>query len=33
VFGTHHKPLPQARLLLYDRVASLAADAESQCPT
>ena len=33
VFGTHHKPLPPARLLLYDRVASLAADAESQCPT
>ncbi|HTU56748.1 MAG TPA: DNA repair protein RecO [Acetobacteraceae bacterium] len=33
VFGTRHKPLPPARLLLYDRVAALAADAESQCPT
>ncbi|HUA77339.1 MAG TPA: DNA repair protein RecO [Acetobacteraceae bacterium] len=32
VFGLRHKPLPPARLLLYDRVAAMAADAESQCP-
>jgi DNA repair protein RecO (recombination protein O) len=33
VFGLRHKPLPRARLLLYDRVAAMAAEAESQCPT
>jgi DNA repair protein RecO (recombination protein O) len=33
VFGLRHKPLPPARLLLYDRVAAMAADAESQCPS
>ncbi len=33
VFGLRHKPLPQARLLLYDRVAAMAAEAESQCPS
>jgi DNA repair protein RecO (recombination protein O) len=33
VFGPHHKPLPQARLLLYDRVAAMAASTESPCPT
>ena len=27
VFGVQHKPLPQARLMLYDRVAALAAEA------
>lgn len=32
VFGLRHKPLPQARLLLYDRVAAMAAAAESPCP-
>ncbi|HUC17667.1 MAG TPA: DNA repair protein RecO [Acetobacteraceae bacterium] len=35
VFGLHHRPLPQARLLLYDRVAAMAARMESpsSCPT
>lgn len=33
VFALRHKPLPQARLLLYDRVAAMAAEAESRCPT
>jgi len=28
-FGAHHRPLPQARLMLYDRVAALAADSET----
>jgi DNA repair protein RecO (recombination protein O) len=27
-FGHHHKPLPQARQMLYDRVAALAAESE-----
>jgi DNA repair protein RecO (recombination protein O) len=26
-FGQHHRPLPQARLMLYDRVAALAAES------
>ena len=29
VFGARHRPLPQARQMLYDRVAALAADSES----
>ena len=29
VFGARHKPLPQARRMLYDRVAALAADSEN----
>lgn len=33
VFGLRHKPLPPARLLLYDRVVAMAAAAESQCRT
>ena len=28
-FGAHHRPLPQARRMLYDRVAALAADSET----
>ena len=28
VFGARHRPLPQARQMLYDRVANLAAEAE-----
>jgi DNA repair protein RecO (recombination protein O) len=27
-FGAHHRPLPQARQMLYDRVAALAAESE-----
>ena len=30
VFGARHRPLPMARLMLYDRVAVLAADQEDQ---
>ncbi len=29
-FGHHHRPLPPARQMLYDRVAALAADSEQQ---
>ena len=29
-FGHHHRPLPQARRMLYDRVAALAAESEQQ---
>ena len=29
VFGARHRPLPQARHMLYDRVAALAAESES----
>jgi DNA repair protein RecO (recombination protein O) len=29
VFGAHHRPLPQARQMLYDRVATLAAESET----
>ncbi|HEY7579134.1 MAG TPA: DNA repair protein RecO [Acetobacteraceae bacterium] len=29
-FGHHHRPLPLARRMLYDRVAALAADSEQQ---
>lgn len=29
VFGARHRPLPQARQMLYDRVAALAADSEN----
>jgi DNA repair protein RecO (recombination protein O) len=32
VFGLRHRPLPQARALLYDRVAAMAAATESACP-
>jgi DNA repair protein RecO (recombination protein O) len=28
-FGAHHRPLPQARQMLYDRVAALAAESET----
>jgi len=28
-FGAHHRPLPQARQMLYDRVAALAVDSET----
>jgi DNA repair protein RecO (recombination protein O) len=36
VFGLHHRPVPAARLSLYDRVVALAEAAESpqtECPT
>jgi DNA repair protein RecO (recombination protein O) len=29
VFGAHHRPLPQARQMLYDRVAALAAESSN----
>ena len=29
-FGHHHRPLPQARAMLYDRVAALAAESETK---
>ena len=29
-FGHHHRPLPAARQMLYDRVAALAAESEQQ---
>jgi len=29
-FGQRHRPLPQARQMLYDRVAALAAESETQ---
>ncbi|HEY1934739.1 MAG TPA: DNA repair protein RecO [Acetobacteraceae bacterium] len=29
-FGHHHRPLPQARTMLYDRVAALAAESETK---
>jgi len=32
VFGLHHRPLPRARLQLYDRVAAMAAKTEQPCP-
>ena len=30
VFGARHRPVPMARLMLYDRVAALAAESENQ---
>ncbi|MDA8051429.1 MAG: DNA repair protein RecO [Rhodospirillales bacterium] len=33
VFGLRHRPLPQARLLLYDRVAAMSVATEQPCPT
>ncbi|MBV9758557.1 MAG: DNA repair protein RecO, partial [Alphaproteobacteria bacterium] len=32
VFGLHHRPVPAARLSLYDRVVDLAS-SKSECPT
>ena len=29
-FGHHHRPMPAARQMLYDRVAALAAESEQQ---
>jgi DNA repair protein RecO (recombination protein O) len=29
-FGHHHRPLPQARAMLYDRVAAMAAESETK---
>jgi DNA repair protein RecO (recombination protein O) len=29
-FGAHHRPLPRARQMLYDRVAALAAESETE---
>ena len=29
-FGQRHRPLPQARQMLYDRVAALAVESETQ---
>ena len=29
-FGLHHRPLPAARQMLYDRVAALAAESEDR---
>lgn len=31
VFGLKHRPLPQARLLLYDRVAAMVSETEQAC--
>lgn len=31
VFGLKHRPLPQARLLLYDQVAAMTAEVEQPC--